>query len=46
MGLIGAYKVYRKVQLGEDFGRSAGVWLLSALLAVFLGILVKEFFFT
>ncbi|MDR0415548.1 MAG: DUF4134 domain-containing protein, partial [Prevotellaceae bacterium] len=31
MGLIGAYKVYRKVQLGEDFGRSAGVWLLSAL---------------
>jgi hypothetical protein len=45
MGLIGAYKVYSKVQQGEDFGRSAGVWFMSALLAAFLGILVQEFFF-
>jgi hypothetical protein len=45
MGLIGAYKVYSKVQQGEDFGRSAGVWFMSALVAAFLGILVQEFFF-
>jgi hypothetical protein len=45
MGLIGAYKVYSKVQLGEDFGKAAAIWLGGAVGSYFLGVLVQEFFF-
>jgi hypothetical protein len=45
VGLIGAYKAYNKVQHGEEFGKTVGVWLGSALTAYFLGLLVETFFF-
>jgi DNA repair ATPase RecN len=45
VGLIGAFKVYSKVQLGEDFGRTTGIWIGSALAAFYLGVLVQAFFF-
>jgi ferritin len=45
MGLIGAGKVYSKVQLGEDFGRTVAVWLGGAVGGYFFGVLVQGFFF-
>jgi hypothetical protein len=46
IGLIGAYKVYVKVQMGDDLGRSVWLWFGVALLLYFIGLLVERFFLT
>jgi hypothetical protein len=46
IGLIGGYKVYVKVQLGEDLGKSVWLWFAASLFLFVVGILVQNIFFT
>jgi len=44
IGLIGAYKVYVKVQLGDDLTKSVWLWFAAALLLAAMGTVVEKFF--
>jgi hypothetical protein len=45
IGLIGGYKVYSKVMMGEDLGKSAAIWVGTAFFLFFMGIFIQYFFF-
>lgn len=45
MALFGALKVYRKIQLGEDFVGSVAAWVFGILLVYGIGELISIFFF-
>jgi hypothetical protein len=46
IGLIGAYKVYVKVQLGEELIKGVFGWFATSLTLFIAGILVQQIFFT